>query len=100
MANLIRQRKAHLSGLGGFPHERLHQERDWHPWQFAILIYQQISNQYTDHLTRISGRLRSAPLMNLCVATAIKIIDCDPHGFGRTDQYMFDLLPSWLPLAR
>ncbi|NER87080.1 hypothetical protein [Moorena sp. SIO3A2] len=26
MANLIRQRKAHLSGLGGFPHERLHQE--------------------------------------------------------------------------
>ncbi|WP_267872112.1 MULTISPECIES: hypothetical protein [Moorena] len=27
MANLIRQRKAHLSGLGGFPHERLHQEK-------------------------------------------------------------------------
>ncbi|NEO12535.1 MULTISPECIES: hypothetical protein [unclassified Moorena] len=26
MANLIRQRKAHLSGLGGFPHERLHQD--------------------------------------------------------------------------
>ncbi|WP_158069455.1 hypothetical protein [Moorena bouillonii] len=26
VANLIRQRKAHLSGLGGFPHERLHQE--------------------------------------------------------------------------
>ncbi|WP_287312314.1 hypothetical protein [Moorena sp. SIO1G6] len=26
MANLIRQRKAHLSGLGGFPHSLLHQE--------------------------------------------------------------------------
>ncbi|EGJ32833.1 hypothetical protein LYNGBM3L_75700, partial [Moorena producens 3L] len=47
-----------------------------------------------------SGRLRSAPLMNLGVATAIKIIDCDPDGFGRTDQYMFDLLPSWLRLAK
>ncbi|NEP69778.1 MAG: hypothetical protein F6K02_31880 [Moorea sp. SIO3A5] len=28
VANLIRQRKAHLSGLGGFPHERLHQDKD------------------------------------------------------------------------
>ncbi|NEP30366.1 MULTISPECIES: hypothetical protein [unclassified Moorena] len=28
MANLIRQRKAHLSGLGSFPHERLHQDND------------------------------------------------------------------------
>uniref|UniRef100_A0A1D9FZB4 Uncharacterized protein n=1 Tax=Moorena producens (strain JHB) TaxID=1454205 RepID=A0A1D9FZB4_MOOP1 len=26
VANLIRQRKAHLSGLGGSPHERLHQD--------------------------------------------------------------------------
>ncbi|WP_287310490.1 MULTISPECIES: hypothetical protein [unclassified Moorena] len=26
MANLIRQRKAHLSGLGGFPHSLLHQD--------------------------------------------------------------------------
>ncbi|WP_424101961.1 hypothetical protein [Moorena producens] len=28
VANLIRLRKAHLSGLGGFPHERLHQDND------------------------------------------------------------------------
>ncbi|WP_293123774.1 hypothetical protein [Moorena sp. SIO4G3] len=26
MANLIRQRKKHHYGLGGFPHERLHQD--------------------------------------------------------------------------
>ncbi|WP_287312957.1 hypothetical protein [Moorena sp. SIO1G6] len=26
MANLIRQRKAHLSAHGGSPHERLHQD--------------------------------------------------------------------------
>ncbi|WP_293083971.1 hypothetical protein [Moorena sp. SIO3H5] len=26
MANLIRLRKAHHYGLGGFPHERLHQD--------------------------------------------------------------------------
>ncbi|WP_158517510.1 hypothetical protein [Moorena producens] len=27
VANLIRLRKARLSGLGGFPHERLHQDK-------------------------------------------------------------------------
>ncbi|NES46088.1 MAG: hypothetical protein F6K20_33815, partial [Moorea sp. SIO2C4] len=26
VANLIRQRKTHHYGLGGFPHERLHQD--------------------------------------------------------------------------
>ncbi|AOX01423.1 hypothetical protein BJP34_20020 [Moorena producens PAL-8-15-08-1] len=36
VANLIRQRKKHHYGLGGFPHERLHQDNEaplTHPTQ-------------------------------------------------------------------
>ncbi|WP_293056030.1 MULTISPECIES: hypothetical protein [unclassified Moorena] len=42
MANLIRQRKAHLSGLGGFPHERLHQDNSCVAQSASSLVLQGI----------------------------------------------------------
>uniref|UniRef100_A0A1D9FX09 Uncharacterized protein n=1 Tax=Moorena producens (strain JHB) TaxID=1454205 RepID=A0A1D9FX09_MOOP1 len=60
--------------------------RDENPWQIPILVYIEISNQKGHNLTRLSGRLRSAPFVGVCILKGIHGINAVANLFRSTDQ--------------
>ncbi|NEQ87882.1 MAG: hypothetical protein F6K26_50285 [Moorea sp. SIO2I5] len=57
-------------GLGGFPHERLHQDK--------VLTPNPVSPHYRNKLPWNSSRLKRTPIRKLCIAHGMK----DMHGMA------------------
>ncbi len=71
--NLAMQR-----GLGGFPHERLHQDK--------VLWQQQVLGHYRNEFPWNLRGLQRTPLRNLRIAQTIKGVHRVEYGFTRTLQ--------------